>query len=158
MTIRACRIVKHKHRATAFSGDGAKQNGGRWTTPGLPAVYVAGSAALAMLEMLVHLETDDLLNEYVLFNVTFDDSLVTALDPATLPQNWRQSPPPPAIQQIGNLWIARAKSAILTVPSAIVPTESNFILNPTHSDFARIKIDPPTRIQFDPRFIKTLRP
>src|SRR5437764_448299 len=60
MTLRAWRIVKAKHAATAFSGDGAKKFGGRWNSPGIPAIYLAGSTSLAILEMLVHLQSQEL--------------------------------------------------------------------------------------------------
>jgi RES domain-containing protein len=158
MTIHAWRIVKSKHSANAFSGDGAKTFGARWNSLGTAVVYVAGSRSLAMLEMLVHLQSQELLNRYVLYEVTFDNSLTTAVDPTTLPRTWRKSPPPEGIQQIGDLWIAAAKSAILRVPSAIVPTEWNYLLSPAHPNFAKIKIGPKQPLQFDPRLIKLPTP
>jgi len=156
MTIDAWRIVKTKHSATEFSGNGAKTYGGRWNSPGVAVVYVSGSMSLALLETLVHIQSEDLLkHRYLLYKVTFNDSLVTAVDPATLPKNWRKSPSPARIQQIGDLWVARAKSAILQVPSPIVPTEWNYLLNPAHPNFTKITIAPNQPVQFDPRLIKT---
>ena len=154
MTIHAWRIVKARHAAAAFTGEGARRFGARWNSPGMAAVYLSGSAALAMLEMLVHLDADQILRRYVLFDVTFDESLVTTLDSPRLPRSWQKSPPPPAIQQIGGLWIERARSAVLRVPSAIVPAEWNYLLNPAHPDFRRIRIGPKQPIQFDPRLLK----
>jgi RES domain-containing protein len=154
MIIHAWRIVKARHKASAFSGDGAKKYGSRWNSPGVAAVHVAGSTSLAMLEMLVHLESQDLMKHYVTFEVTFDDKLIATIAPAALPKNWRRSPPPVAAQQIGDDWIAGAASAILRVPSVIVPTEWNYVLNPAHPDYAKIAIGPEHPVKFDPRLIK----
>jgi RES domain-containing protein len=155
MTLHAVRIVKARHAATAFSGEGARRFGGRWNTPGSALVYTAGSAALAILEMLVHLNAHELMNRYVLFDVSFDDSIVTTIDSAKLPKSWRKSPPPVSVQYTGDAWIAAGTSAVLRVPSTIVPAESNYLLNPAHLDFSSIKIGPRQPIRFDPRLVKT---
>jgi RES domain-containing protein len=112
--------------------------------------------SLAMLETLVHIQSEDLLkHRYVLYKVAFDDSLMTAVDLASLPKTWRKSPPSIKIQNIGDLWAANATSAILRVPSAVVPTEWNYLLNPTHPNFSKIKAGAKQSVQFDARLIKT---
>ena len=157
--IRALRIVGAAFDAGAFSGDGAKWAGGRWNTPGTAIIYTAGSEALAILEMLVHLQSSkELLNRYVLFEVTFDEALLTVADAATLPKTWRKSPAEAAVQQVGDAWIANAGSAILRVPSVIVPSEWNYLLNPAHPDFKQNTIGPKQRVRFDPRLIKPAPP
>lgn len=153
MKVSAWRIVKARHAASAFTGAGARQAGGRWNSPGSAAVYVSQSASLAMLEMLVHLPADELLNRYVLFDVTFDDVLVTAVNVRALPKTWRMSPPPIAVQQIGDAWIAGSRSAVLKVPSVIVPVEWNYVLNPAHPDFTRITIGRKQPVRFDKRLV-----
>lgn len=159
MTIHAWRIVKTKHASTAFSGDGANKYGARWSSPGAAVVYVAGSTSLAMLERLVHLQSSkELLNHYVLFEVTFDEALLTVADPPALPKTWRKSPAEAAVQQVGDAWVANAASAILRVPSVIVPSEWNYLLNPAHPDFKQITIGPKQRVRFDPRLIKPAAP
>lgn len=155
MTIRAWRITKAKHAAVAFTGVGAKDAGGRWNSPGTAVVYTAGSASLAMLEILVHLQVDDLLRRYVLFEVSFDETLVRTIAPAALPKRWRQSPPSAVVQQVGDDRVAGAGAAVLKLPSVIVPDEWNYLLNPLHPDFARITVGPRQRIKFDPRLVKT---
>lgn len=102
--VRAWRIVKAKHAAAAFTGSGAKAYGGRWSSSDTAIVYTAGSASLATLEMLVHLQAQDLLRRYVIFEVTFDESLVERVDAASLPKVWRRSPPAPSMQQVGDAW------------------------------------------------------
>ena len=154
--IRALRIVGAAFAAAAFSGEGARRAGGRWNSPGTAIIYTAGSEALAILEMLVHLQSQELLKRYVLFEVIFDETLLTVADVAALPQTWRESPPAPALQQVGDAWIASAGSAILRVPSVMVPTEWNYLLNPAHPDFQQITIGPKQPVRFDPRLIKPI--
>lgn len=154
MILHAWRIVKSKHAAGAFTGNGAKQSGGRWNSPGRAVVYTAGSASLAMLELLVHLQADELLKYYVLFPVAFDERWVMTLPLRSLPRLWRRSPPPRAVQALGDRWIAGARSAVLRVPSAIVAGECNYLLNPAHADMGRIRIGPKQPIRFDRRLIK----
>lgn len=154
MTLHSWRIVKARFAAIAFSGEGAKIAGGRWNSLGTPVVYTAATQSLAILEMLVHLRVPDLLQHYVLLQVTFDPKLVATLDPRTLPKNWKQSPPPPSVQSLGNAWLARASSPILRIPSVIVPAESNYLLNPAHPDFSKITIGPKLPARLDPRLLK----
>ncbi|MCL2641815.1 MAG: RES family NAD+ phosphorylase [Phycisphaerales bacterium] len=153
--IQAWRITKAKYADTAFSGVGTKRDGGRWNNPGTSIVYTAGSTSLAILEMLVHLdEVDTLLQHYVIFEISFDKSLVKSVDPATFPEAWRVDPPPVTVQLIGDDWVAGEDSAVLRLPSAVVPAEWNYLLNPEHPDFAKIAIGPKQPIEFDPRLAK----
>ena len=152
--IRAWRIVKGKHAATAFTGDGARLTGARWTSPGVAVVYLADSVPLAILEMLVHLEAEELVKRYVLYEASFDEALVTAADVGKLPRNWRASTPPEALRRIGDAWRQCCRSAVLRVPSAVVPSEWTFLLNPAHPDFGRVAIGPAQVVRFDPRLIR----
>ncbi len=76
MTVTAWRIFKPKHAAAAFTGEGARLYGGRWNSKGTAVVYAAGSAALAALELLVHLAPQRMLELYQLCDVTFDEKIV----------------------------------------------------------------------------------
>ena len=153
MTVHAWRIVKARHAATAFSGDGAKLHEGRWNSAGQNMVYTAGTTSLAMLEMLVHLQRETLLNRYALFEVQFDAEFMSAIDVKTLPKNWRASPPPESVQRMGDLWLAESRSAVLRVPSVIVPNESNYMLNPAHPRFSEIELSQPLGFEFDVRLL-----
>lgn len=115
-------------------------------------MYTSSSLSLALVEVLVHLPAD-ILPAYSAAPVEFDDSLVTVVAPAQLPRNWKESPPPPAAQAIGAAWVAGGTSAVLRVPSVVVPGEFNFLLNPAHRDFGRIRIGTPTPFPFDPRLL-----
>ena len=151
MTLRAWRIVKRRHAPTAFTGAGARQAGGRWNSPGVPVVYTAQSVALGMLELLVHIRSEDVLRHYLTIEVSFDDALVKVVSLEDLPRDWRRNPPPAALRRIGDDWVLSAASAVLRVPSVVVPTEWNFLLNPAHADFGQITIGKPQPLRMDRR-------
>ena len=151
MKVTAWRIAKRKHARTAFTGEGARLFGGRWNNPGTSIVYTAQSQSLAVIEMLVHLDSPELLEKYVLFEVGIDDSLITHVDPSRLPRAWRADPSPARVRAIGDDWIRAGASAVLRVPSALVPPETNFLLNPRHKDFPRLHIGKPMPFRFDSR-------
>lgn len=149
--ITAWRIVKTKHSTTAFDGEGARLFGGRWNSPGSPLVYAAESAALAALEMLVHLGRGAMLPAYVVISCSFDPAIVSRLDRSRLPANWRSYPAPPELQLIGNEWLKSGGPAVLEVPNAIIPVGSNYLLNVQHDDFGSIRISKPEPFEFDLR-------
>jgi RES domain-containing protein len=117
-------------------------------------IYTAQSQALAALEMLVHLDSPDLLKKYVLFEVSIDPSYVRDLDISSLPRNWKADPAPANVQAIGDDWVAGGASAVLRVPSILVPGESNYLLNLRHRDFAKLRIGTMIPFQFDPRLAR----
>lgn len=147
----AWRIVKKRFAAAAFDGEGAAAFGGRWNSPGVQVVYVASTRSLAALEMAVHLDRAALLASFVFIPCDFDERLVTAIDRRTLPAGWRRDPPPAELAVLGDAWVASGRSAILSVPSAVIEDEPNFLLNPAHGDFRRIRIGKPQDFVFDRR-------
>jgi RES domain-containing protein len=148
----AWRIVKAKHAATAFSGNGAAKTGGRWNSRGVPVVYASSTKSLAALETLVHLNPPVPFN-YVAFRLQFDDTLIENVPLNRLPADWRVEPPPPSTKAIGDAWLWEVRSAVLALPSVIVPGELNYLLNPAHPAFKRISIGKPERFVFDPRLL-----
>jgi len=151
LRLTAWRIVKAKHAAGAFDGEGARRFGGRWNSKGTPMVYTASSQALAALEMLVHLEADDLLRHYRLIPVAFDEAMVKVLDTGILSVNWKRRPTPATVRAVGDAWIASLESVVLKAPSVVVPDESNYLLNPVHPDFDKVVIGKPQPFRFDRR-------
>jgi RES domain-containing protein len=156
VSLSAWRIVKRKLAPEAFSGEGARLYAGRWNSPGVSVVYTAQSQALAALELLVHLENADLLYEYVLIEARFDSSLIIRLAKSELPKDWRASPPPRSARAIGDAWIAEEPSPVLELPSAVIPAESIFLLNPQHPGFSQIQIGEPFPFEFDFRLAARL--
>ncbi len=147
---RAWRIVKEKHAASAFDGEGAWIFGGRWNSRGTRVVYTSSTLSLAALENLVHLNPP-VAFKYVAISVDFDEALVEAVNPADLPANWTESPPPPSTMDVGDLWVKESRSAVLELPSVIIQTESNYLINPNHPSFKNIAIGKPALFSFDPR-------
>lgn len=151
--VSAWRIVKRRYAHTAFDGEGARAYGGRWNGPGRPVIYVSESRALATLEVLAGLKTSVVVPAYVLIRVDFDEALVKHVDPNDLGTDWRASPPTSATQRIGDEWLDEATSSALRVPSAVVPDEFNYLLNPRHSDFGTLRVGTPEELYLDPRLL-----
>ncbi len=145
------RITDRKYERSAFTGEGARLFGGRWNSPGTAMIYTSESQSHAVLELLVHLDTPELLGDFVVFPIEVDESLITSLDHLTLPPNWNDDPVPASVQALGDVWAASRSSVGYLVPSVLVPSESNVLLNPNHPDFSTLKIGAPLTFQFDPR-------
>lgn len=155
MTGRAWRIDKTRWAATSFSGEGARLYGGRWNSPGRPVVYAAEHPALAAMEILVHAVPDQLLaTAYCLIEATFDDVLVDELPAKDLPPDWADDPAPDSTRRLGDAWLAAPGSRpVLRVPSAVVRTTNNYLLNPLHPRFGEVRIGTPQPFRFDPRLL-----
>jgi RES domain-containing protein len=151
--VTAWRIAKRKHAGAAFWGEGARLFGGRWNNPGTAIIYTAQSQSLAAVEMLVHLGSAELLGSYVVFEVSIDESLIAPVELSELPGNWRNDPPPATVRAIGDAWVAGGSSAVLRVPSVVIPGENNFLLNPRHEDFPKLQIHKPVSFRFDQRLV-----
>jgi len=145
------RIVKEKHAAAAFSGEGARVFGGRWNSAGLSLVYCSEHLSLAALEILAHIQPVRLPGPFRAYRVRFDESLVTSLTEKKLPKGWNAQPPGKASQSVGNEWIKAARTTVLAVPSVLVPLERTFLLNPGHRDFRKIEVRDIGRFVLDPR-------
>jgi RES domain-containing protein len=148
----AWRIIREKHAAMAFSGEGAAKTGGRWNSRGVRVVYTSSTKSLAALEILVHLNPP-MSFKYIAIRITFDDVLMERAAPRNLPADWREQPPPPSSKRIGDAWVLAARSAVLALPGVIIPGETNYLLNPAHPKFKRIYIGKPERFMFDPRLL-----
>ena len=152
--MRVWRICKAEHVATAFTGEGAIIYPGRWHHPGTPVVYCSESRALAALEQLVHLHRNRLPPNFVCFEVGIPDGLaIGEVRPEDLPAEWRRQPGPPELRDIGTRWAESTETAVLQVPSAIVPGEHNFLLNPRHPGFGRLAIGDPEPFVLDERLV-----
>ena len=148
--MRVWRLCKIKH--IAFDGEGARRAGGRWNRRGTRVVYTSESLSLAALELLVHCEIALAPEDLVAVPAEVPDAIAREeLSAADLPRDWRVHPAPEGLARLGTDWIRRGKTAVLGVPSAVVPAERNFLLNPAHPDFARIRVGRPEPFSFDPR-------
>jgi RES domain-containing protein len=118
-------------------------------------VYTSGSLALAALEMFVNFEPEDMPQDLVSIAAAIPDSVeAESIAIGDLPAGWERAPAPEYLQLLGAGWVRRQNTAVLSVPSAVIPSERNFLLNPSHRDFKRIKIGKPETFRFDPRLWK----
>lgn len=143
MTVVLWRIATDtpEYEAHDLGGKGAEKTGGRWNRPGRPVVYCASSVALACLETVVHLNAAGLPLNRFLVRVEVPDELWQArrtLAPAALPVGWSAIPQGKVSLDVGDSWLQDASTALLAVPSVIVPEESNVLINPLHPQAADI--------------------
>lgn len=120
---------------------------------GVPAVYTAAHLSLAVLEILVHVTAEeDLPADLVAISADVPDDLgVEHITVDDLPPDWRRTPAPAVLAERGTAWLTAARTAVLAVPSAVIPAENNYILNPAHPDFRRIIVHRGERFDLDPR-------
>jgi RES domain-containing protein len=147
------RLVTVRYADSAFSGEGARLYGGRWNRKGVPIVYTAGSQSLAMLEMLV--QDEPLRARYVMIPASIPSNVkIERLDSGQLPANWRDVAARERLQLIGGEWAKSRSSAVLAVPSSVIPAETNYLLNPRHAAYAKIRIGKPQLFITDLRLIR----
>jgi RES domain-containing protein len=152
-TIIAWRITSEKYRNEAFTGQGAKEYGGRFNSVGTPVVYTAESLALATLELLANINKRHRLADHVSIPVSFGERLVSVRDIEDLPDRWDARPYGPASQRIGDQWIRSEESLVLRVPSVVVPQEHNYLIHPRHPNVESLEIGDPEPIDPDPRLL-----
>ncbi|WP_137938663.1 RES family NAD+ phosphorylase [Chitinivorax sp. B] len=138
-----------------LAGKGGLIGPARWHSKGRPIVYLATSPASALLETLVHLEVNSLAalpRNYQLLQVTVPDHVsIASLDQDILTDDWREQTL--LTRSIGDQWLRQGASALLYVPSAIVPHTQNMLMNPLHPDTNRCVILSAQRYPFDNRLL-----
>jgi RES domain-containing protein len=145
--------LTHKKHADP-DGEGARRYGGRWNRPGTPVVYTSGSLSLAVLEFLVHVDSDIFPDALVSVRATIPESvLIHTVHPPDLPRDWKEKIIPAAVQDLGTSWANAATSAVLKVPSVVIEHEWNYVLNPLHPDFKKIRWERAVPFSFDPRLL-----
>lgn len=118
-------------------------------------VYCAGTLSLATLEVLVHLENPGILSRHFrFFEIGFPEEILSSMEAPALPANWREESMIPVTAAMGDAWLREKESAVLSVPSAVTPGEINYLLNPRHTDFAKIKTGTSQRFEPDPRLAR----
>ncbi|HEY4196325.1 MAG TPA: RES family NAD+ phosphorylase [Mucilaginibacter sp.] len=146
-----------KGYANDLSGRGAEINGGRWNGKGLAALYTSSSRALCAIEIMVHVPAGIIPKDYVMVVIDVpDNDPVKTIDVKDLPSNWNSNPIAVSTQRIGNTFLYEQKSLVLKVPSAIIKDDWNYIINPVHKGFQRIKILSTETFAFDTRLFKTV--
>ena len=150
--VRCWRLDKARRAADAWDGEGAYRYGGRWNSRGTRVLYASQSLSLALLEILVHLDQTRTAPKLVAFfadipAASIEDLPVRTQGNGLLSAVFSVNNP----RQLGDAWIEEARSLALRVPSTVIPTEQNILINPGHSDFKRIRISQPEVFRFDER-------
>jgi len=147
------RLCRKRH--AAFDGEGARLAGGRWNRRGTPVVYCSATLSLAVLEYFVNLPGGLAPPDLVSIAADVPDALSSeSLEAGALPRNWRRYPAPEALAELGTRWVREGKTAVLAVPSVVVPQERNYLLNPAHADFKRVLVGKPDPFSLDLRMWK----
>lgn len=138
-----------------LSGYGAEKTGGRWNSKGIPILYTAASRALAVVEIAVHVPFGIVPVNYYLASIEIPDQAdILKIKTTDLPLNWTRNPFIKATQSIGDDFIRSNKHLILQVPSATVIGDHNYLINPRHPDFNKVKIKKTAAFEFDTRLFK----
>lgn len=149
--IQSFRIVRDKYKQD-MTGEGAKRFGGRWNQVGTAMLYTASNRALATLQTLIHLSQQQQTDDYVLVQYTIPgDVKVKVVYESDLPTNWQNMYQSGYTKDYGSIWVRSDVSCILSVPSAIIPSEREYLFNPWHKDFGKIAIKKVDTFSFDPR-------
>lgn len=135
-----------------LSGAGARINGGRWNSVGRAALYTSESKSLAILEVLANTPLAILRANFSILTLEITGSFSTdEYTLSDLPAGWNAYPVPAAVTRMGDRWLTAGKTLLLKVPSVIVPSEHNVIVNPMHPDFSKIKITATEKLVIDKR-------
>ena len=133
--------IARKKRIADLSGIGAKITGGRWNPKGLPVIYTASNSSLAILEKLVHVDYDLLPDDLYFAEIEIEENhsqkLISIID---LPKNWHEYPNPDSLKKIGQSWLIENNYLVLKVPSAINSGDFNYLINPNHAEFSKVKV------------------
>lgn len=145
------------YEADDMTGAGAKITGGRWNDVGIALVYAASNRALACLETVVHLNSGGLPLNRFLVEIAVPDDMLSAAGVATsgsLPVGWDAEPAGRVSISFGSAWAQSLRTALMLVPSVIVPEEQNLLINPAHPDAGRITARKVRKWLYDPRMIR----
>jgi RES domain-containing protein len=135
-----------------ISGEGARRFGGRWNSKGRPVVYTSLSISLSLLELLIHsISHDEIIRNYLTI-IEAPDDRITEVPLSTLKKNWTSDED--FTKYLGDEFL-QSDFLLMKVPSAIIPRESNLLINPSHRDFKKVKIKTAERFMFDARLFKT---
>ena len=124
----------------------------RWNSNGMRMIYTAQSRALACLENVVHRGSKGLNMHFKVMIIQIPDEVaIKTINPKKLPKNWSESIRCASCKAIGDKWLKSYETAVLKIPSAIVASEHNYLINPMHEDFSKIKLIRTEPFHFDKR-------
>jgi RES domain-containing protein len=148
--MRVWRVCRRQY--AAFDGAGARLVGGRWSHPGTAIVYTSATLSLAALELLLQLGQSDVPRDVIAISAEIPDNVHrTVLVPEGVPdRDWRRYPTLAGLRDVGTRWATSMDTAVLGVPSVIIPAERNYLLNPAHPAFREIRVTVPEPFSLRP--------
>ena len=141
--------------ARDLTGEGARLFGGRWNHKLMPCIYTSQSRSLAVLEYTVNINIDDIPRALSITTFEVNSKKILEVSTAELPGNWREVPAPASARDFGTKILKEMKYAVLKIPSAVIPDEFNYVLNPLHTESSKFSIIEVRDFVFDVR-IKTM--
>jgi len=148
------RLVRKKYGFT-LSGEGAKKAGGRWNSIDLSLIYTSDSRSLCTAEVAVSLPIGIFPNDFEMLLIDIPEDIpILEINIRDLPEGWRKFPYLEKTLQLGDQFILESKFLVMKVPSAIIPGDFNYLINPCHADFGRLEIIKSEPYEFDERFFK----
>lgn len=145
--------LSRKVFAKDLSGRGAELHGGRWNSKGTPMLYTSQSRALAFAELAIHIPVGIVPKDYFLVTIQIPDTAsILKLNEKQIPKDWRSNPHSHSTQHIGDKFVLDGTHLVLQVPSAVVPGDFNFLINPKHPEAGKISIKGMEVFEFDSRF------
>ena len=149
--MRVYRISRPEYVATALLGNGAALAPGRWNSRGVRLAYTASSVSLAMLEILVHVNREDVPEGRRMLAYEFPDAALAELPPNRWPRGWDKLPYSDAVRRVGDGFVRDGSQLALRVPSAVARGEFNVLVNPAHPQFGQIRLLADDPLALDPR-------
>ncbi len=151
------RLCRARRADSPLDGEGARLYGGRWNPKGVPMVYAGSSLSLATLEVLVHFAFDTAPSDYVAITLSIPDDAIRELGDDDLPPHWFEEPAPRACQALGAGWARSMASLAIRVPSAVIRSERNVLINPLHPRIDEILVEAKEPFFFDPRLERLVK-
>lgn len=153
-TLKVYRLTKNKFLHD-LSGEGARLYGGRWNRKGDALLYFSENLSLCVLELLTRMDYEFITNDYSFMEAEVPSALVASFtNPEGVIKNWRANPPISATQDYGSNWLSTDSSLGMSVPSAVLPSELNILINPNHKLFSKLKVLKSSPLDLDKRILR----
>lgn len=147
--------LSRKEFALPLSGKGSAIKGARWNSIGVELIYTAANRSLAMAEIAVHFSLATLPSHFMMLTIFIPDNFpIKELEVKDLPLNWNTFPHPVSTQKIGDDFLNENKFCVLRIPSVVTLGDYNFLINPYHNDFKKVKIISVDKFPFDQRIFQ----
>jgi len=152
------RIYSSARASTAMEGFGAAEHPGRWNHEGFRVIYSSENLQLAQLELLAYLNEPcsgfEWISPQIPKTIFAKRNRITVSELNEVVFDWRAHPAPVTLREMGTDWLNSAKSLIMEVPSVVSPEGTNYLINPLHPEFKKVKWEPAKAIEWDPRLFK----